>query len=151
MMHILNKPSTMCHELAHLRGYIYEDEANFIGFLACVKAEDPFFQYAGYLSVLNYLHNDLYRASKAGGASYEQAIQDRPPVTVSRQVWEDNIFVSQEEWDRINANALLDTKLVDKAADTFIDTNLKVNGIADGKVSYSRVVRLLIQYYRKNT
>ena len=151
VMHILNKPSTMCHELAHLRGYIYEDEANFIGFLACVKAEDPFFQYAGYLSVLNYLHNDLYRASKAGGASYEQAIQDRPPVTVSRQVWEDNIFVSQEEWDRINANALLDTKLVDKAADTFIDTNLKVNGIADGKVSYSRVVRLLIQYYRKNT
>ena len=116
-----------------------------------MKAEDPFFQYAGYLSVLNYLHNDLYRASKAGGASYEQAIQDRPPVTVSRQVWEDNIFVSQEEWDRINANALLDTKLVDKAADTFIDTNLKVNGIADGKVSYSRVVRLLIQYYRKNT
>ena len=37
VMHILNIPSTMCHELAHLRGYIYEDEANFIGYLACVE------------------------------------------------------------------------------------------------------------------
>jgi hypothetical protein len=36
---------------------------------------------------------------------------------------------------------------VDKAADVFIDTNLKVNGISDGKVSYSRVVRLLLQYW----
>lgn len=34
------------------------------------------------------------------------------------------------------------------AADVFIDTNLKVNGISDGAVSYSRVVRLLLQYYR---
>lgn len=150
VMYILNQPSTMCHELAHLRGYIYEDEANFIGYLACVKTEDPFFQYAGYLSVLDYLHNDLYRASKAGGASYEQAILAVPPVAVSRQVWEDNLFVSQEEWDRINRKAWIDTEVVDKAADAFIDTNLKVNGIADGKTSYSRVVRLLIQYYRKN-
>ena len=42
VMHILNFPSTMCHELAHLRGYIYEDEANFIGYLACVESEDAF-------------------------------------------------------------------------------------------------------------
>ena len=71
-----------------------------------------------------------------------------PPVVVEAQVWTDNIFVTQEEWDRINAKALIDTEVVDKAADVFIDTNLKVNGIADGKVSYSRVVRLLLQYYR---
>ena len=49
VMYIMNKPDTFCHELAHLRGYIYEDEANFIGYLACVESEDAFFQYAGYL------------------------------------------------------------------------------------------------------
>ena len=38
---------------------------------------------------------------------------------------------------------------MNKAADAFIDANLKVNGIADGKISYSRVVRLLLQYYRR--
>ena len=44
---------------------------------------------------------------------------------------------------------MIDTEVVDKAADVFIDANLKVNGIADGKISYSRVVRLLLQYYRQ--
>ena len=66
----------------------------------------------------------------------------------SDRVWEDNIFVTQEEWDRINGKALIDTEIVDKAADAFIDTNLKVNGVAEGKKSYSKVVRLLLQYYR---
>lgn len=148
VMHILNKPSTMCHELAHLRGYIYEDEANFIGYLACVQSEDAFFRYAGYLSVLTYLNNDLYKAWKEDRAVFEEAVAEVPPVVVDSQVWTDNIFVSQEEWDRINGKALIDTEVVDKAADVFIDTNLKVNGVADGAVSYSRVVRLLLQYYR---
>lgn len=148
VMHILNIPSTMCHELAHLRGYIYEDEANFIGYLACVESEDAFFQYAGYLSVLTYLNNDLYKARKETPAAYEKAVAAVVPVAVKPQVWTDNIFVTEEEWDRINGKALIDTETVDKAADVFIDMNLKVNGVADGKVSYSRVVRLLLQYYR---
>lgn len=149
VMHILNFPSTMCHELAHLRGYIYEDEANFIGYLACVESEDVFFQYAGYLSVLVYLNNDLYKAWKEERAAYEKAAAVVPPVAVDARVWEDNIFVTEEEWERINGKALIDTEIVDKAADVFIDTNLKVNGVADGKISYSRVVRLLLQYYRQ--
>ncbi|MCR2047188.1 DUF3810 domain-containing protein [Acetatifactor muris] len=148
VMHILNFPSTMCHELAHLRGYIYEDEANFIGYLACVQSEDAFFQYAGYLSVLTYLNNDLYKVWENNRIAYEEAVEILRPVTVDRQVWEDNVFVVQEEWDRINRKAWIDTEVVDKAADVFIDTNLKVNGVSDGAASYSRVVRLLLQYYR---
>lgn len=150
VMHILNFPATMCHELAHLRGYIFEDEANFIGYLACVESEDKFFQYAGYLSVLVYLNNDLYKAWKEERAAYEEAVEVVRPVAVEPQVWEDNIFVTEEEWERINGKALIDTEIVDKAADVFIDTNLKVNGIADGKISYSRVVRLLLQYYGRD-
>ena len=150
VMHILNIPSTMCHELAHLRGYIYEDEANFIGYLACVQSEDAFFQYAGYLSVLNYLNNDLQYAWENSRNAYEKAAALVRPVAVDAQVWTDNIFVVQEEWDRINGKALIDTEIVDAAADVFIDTNQKVNGIADGAVSYSRVVKLLLQYYKQS-
>lgn len=150
VMHILNIPSTMCHELAHLRGYIYEDEANFIGYLACIQAEDPFFQYAGYLSVLNYLYRDVYRIEQEQPEVFAETAAAIPLTAISDQVRADNIFVSEEDWERINGKALIDTELVDKAADVFIDTNLKVNGIADGKVSYSRVVRLLLQYYRSN-
>lgn len=150
VMHILNIPSTMCHELAHLRGYIFEDEANFIGYLACIQAEDEFFRYAGYLSVLNYLYNDVYKLEREQPEVFAETMAAVPLTGVSAQVWEDNIFVSDEEWERINGKALIDTELVDKAADAFIDTNLKVNGVTDGKVSYSRVVRLLLQYYSQS-
>ena len=35
-----NIPHTICHELSHLQGYMREDEANFIGYLACTSSED---------------------------------------------------------------------------------------------------------------
>lgn len=148
VMYILNIPATMCHELAHLRGFIYEDEANFISYLACVESDDAFFQYAGYLSVLTYLYNDLYKAAQANPEAYVQAAEIVHPIPVTEQVWEDSTFVTDEEWERINGKALINTEIVDQAADVFIDTNLKVNGISDGSVSYSRVVRLLLLYYR---
>lgn len=148
VMYLPNLPSTMCHELAHLRGYIYEDEANFIAYLACVESDDEFFQYSGYLSVLVYLYNDLYRARQADLEGYTKAAAEIHPITVTEQVWEDSIFVTDEEWERINGKALIDTEVVDQASDVFIDTNLKVNGVSDGSISYSRVVRLLLQYYR---
>ena len=147
VMYIMNKPATLCHELAHLRGYIYEDEANFIAYLACLESEDAVFQYSGYLSVITYLYNDLYKAYTDEPEAYQQAVSEVSPVPVLSQVWEDNIFVEQEEWDRINGKALLDTETVDEISDTFTDTTLKLNGVSDGMVSYSRVVRLLLQYY----
>lgn len=139
VMYLTNKPSTMCHELAHLRGYIFEDEANFISYLACIQSEDKVFQYSGYLSVLNYLSNDLFRA--VGREAYDRLPQ--PSELVRR----DNIFVEQREWDRINGKALIDTETVDRVSDVLVDATLKANGVADGTVSYSRVVRLLLQYY----
>ena len=149
VMNILKIPSTMCHELAHLRGYIYEDEANFIGYLACVQSDNVFFEYAGYLSVLNYLYNDVYKLEREKPGVFREAAAVVQPVAISNRVWEDNFFVSNEEWGRINGKALIDTEIVDQAADLFIDTNLKVNGVSDGKISYRRVVKLLLQYYRK--
>ena len=149
VMNDLRKPATMCHELAHLRGYIFEDEANFIAYLACIQSEDVTSRYSGYLSVLNYLDNDLYKASKSDSDGYKAVAEKNPPLTEYRTVRNDNFFVSEEEWDRINGKAWLDTETVDEVTDTLVDTSLKVNGVSDGMVSYSRVVRLLLQYYRQ--
>ncbi len=149
VMNDLRKPATMCHELAHLRGYIFEDEANFIAYLACIRSDNTLFQYSGYLSVLNYLDNDLYRASKSDSDGYKAAVKKVKPLIVYQTVRDDNFFVSEEEWDRINGKAWLDTKTVDEVTDTLVDTSLKANGVSDGMVSYSRVVRLLLQYYRQ--
>ena len=141
--YILNQPASMCHELAHLRGYIYEDEANFISYIACVESNDIIFQYSGYLSVLNYLDNDFYRAIGKDRQKYLEQ------VVIKEQVRADDVFVTDEEWERINEKALLDTEFVDEVSDTFIDTTLKINGVEDGAVSYSRVVNRLLQYYRQ--
>ncbi len=145
VMYIMNLPATMCHELAHLRGYIYEDEANFISYLACIRSEDPVFAYSGYLSVLNYLDNDFY---KAVGRNREVYLA-QPHIL--QQVTEDNIFLTQEDWDRINKKAVIDTETVDKVSDTLVEATLKANGVADGMFSYNRVVELLLEYYRESS
>lgn len=150
VMYIMKKPATMCHELAHIRGYIYEDEANFIAFLACIKSDDETFRYSGYLSVLNYVANDLYKTRLAAPESYAAAREAVRPLQVMGQVQEDNIFVTQEEWDRINGKAVVDTETVDSVSDTLTDASLKMNGVSDGVISYNRVVELLLQWYEMN-
>jgi len=139
VMHVLNKPFTMCHELAHTKSYIFEDEANFIGYLACVSSADIAFNYSGYLGILNYVNN----------AFYENVSKDEylSHVAISDQVKEDNVFLTKESWEEVEDNALFDTKTVKNAAETFVDTTLKVNGVGDGKASYNRVVELLLDEY----
>ncbi len=143
VMYIMNLPAAMCHELAHLRGYIYEDEANFISYLACVQSGDPFFEYAGYLSVLNYLDNDFYDA--VGGDLEAYFVQP----AILPQVHEDNVFLTQDAWEQVEEDAVLDTETVDAISDEFTDTVLVVNGVQDGILSYNRVVELLLQYYEQ--
>lgn len=141
VMYIMNKPDTFCHELAHLRGYIYEDEASFISFLACVRSGDPLFEYSGYLAVLNYLDNDFYKAVNRDREAYLAQPQ------ISAQVRTDNVFVTEQEWERINGRALIDTETVDQVSDVLRDTSLKAFGISDGVLSYNRVVQLLLEWY----
>ena len=44
-----NIPFSACHELAHLRGFMQEEEANFIAFLAGTGADSPELNYSSYL------------------------------------------------------------------------------------------------------
>lgn len=40
-------PAAMVHELAHQCGFMHEDEANFISYLACKQQDDPMILYSG--------------------------------------------------------------------------------------------------------
>lgn len=140
-MYVTNTPVTMCHELSHLKGFILEDEANFIGYLACVDAEDPLFRYSAYLSVIGYLDRDFIKAIGEDAEIYLEHPQ------ISQQVADDKMFLTNESWEQVERRAVLSTETVRQAADTFLDTTLTLNGVTDGTVSYSRVVRLLLQYY----
>ncbi len=140
-MYVTNMPVTMCHELSHLKGFLLEDEANFIGYLACVDAPDELFRYSAYLSVAGYLDRDFRKAIGGDEEIYLSHPQIHP------QVWADKQFLTEEAWEQVEEKAVISTETVKKAADAFLDTNLTLNGVADGTVSYSRVVKLLLQYY----
>lgn len=141
VMYIMCKPSTMCHELAHTKGFIYEDEANLIGFLACIRSDDIVFQYSGYLSVLTYIDND-FKESIQGN---KQVYNSHPKI--SSQVKKDKVFLTEDAWCEVEKKAMIQTSTVKKVSTAFIDTNLVLNGLEQGKANYCEVVGLLMDYY----
>ncbi len=178
VMYIANIPATMCHELAHTKGYISEDEANLIGFLACIRSDEDFFKYSGYLMVLGYVNNDLIDSIKMDVAAGYGLYVDSPDeinrvsleaagvdvdeyndriqtlydahVRISDEVIYDSVFLTKEAWDKVEDKAVLDTETVHAASDAFINTNLKANGVSQGDAIYSEVVALLMDYYVYN-
>lgn len=140
-MYITNYPATYCHELSHLHGYIYEDEANFLAFLACIESEDIFFQYSGYLSVLYYIDNEYWDSIGKNTAVY--AKQPR----ILEQVFEDNMFLTQETWEEVEEDAIVATETIEKVSETFTETTLQLNGVTQGMASYSLVTKLILEYY----
>ena len=144
-MYIANLPAVVCHEYAHLKGYIYEDEANFIGYLACINSDDAFFKYSGYLSVLYYIENAIYE--NIDQINDDELLNKLNNICIKDIVYADDIFLTQDTWDEIEDNSIFDTETIDQVSDTFSDVSLKLNGVEDGQLSYSRVVNLLLKYY----
>lgn len=140
-MYCINMPTTMCHELSHIKGFILEDEANFIGYLACVDSEDLFFRYSAYLSVIYYLDQDFYEACGENAEYY------KAHPAINEQVRKDKTFLTEEAWEKVEEKAVIETEVVKELSNTFTETTLTLNGVSDGKISYSRVVNLLLQYY----
>lgn len=128
-----NIPFTACHELSHLRGFMQEEEANFIAFLACIGSERADFRYSGYLSGWIYCMNTLYRID------YESWSRIRPLLDkkVEKDLAANNVF-----WEKYEGTL---SEITDKVNDTY----LKVNGQVDGVQSYNRMVDLIVAYFGK--
>jgi len=52
-------PYTICHELAHFKGYMKEEDAGFIAYLACRNSPSKVFQYSGLFHSLIFTLNAL--------------------------------------------------------------------------------------------
>lgn len=127
-------PSTMCHELAHLRGHMREDEANYIAYLACAQSGDPEFIYSGLMLAYAHTSSALYREdaelchSIIGGLSED----------VKNDINEKN-----EYWKKYEGP-------VAEISDKINDLYLKANDQQDGVKSYGRMVDLLLAEFRQN-
>lgn len=126
--------ATTCHELSHLRGFMREDEANFIGFLACVGSDEPELVYSGYMLALVYSLNRLY----ADNLDYYSTVC----YYLSQGVITDMRDHSQY-WDQFK-----DT-VASEVGEKMNNTYLKANNQTDGTKSYGRMVDLLLALARK--
>ncbi len=59
-------PFAACHEIAHQRGFAREDEANYLGYLACRLHPDADFRYSALLNASVYVQHALYRVRPGG-------------------------------------------------------------------------------------
>lgn len=128
-----NIPFTACHELSHLRGFMQEEEANFIAFLACIDAQRDDFQYSGYLMGWIYSMNALYKADYGAWQEVRSLLDASVEVDLTRnsQFWAGYEGAIAEVSNKVN------------------DTYLKANGQADGVQSYDRMVDLIVSYFQR--
>ena len=127
-----NIPHTICHELSHLKGFMREDEANFIGYLACIGSDSPDFRYSGYLTGWVYAGNAL---AKADLEAYYELYGRLAPEAARDLAW------NNQFWDRFDGK-------VAEASTQLNDRYLKANNQEDGVRSYGRMVDLMLAYYR---
>lgn len=125
-----NLPFTACHELSHLSGFMQEEEANFIAFLACIHSDSIEFQYSGYLLGWLYATNQLYRADYE---SY-QKLYDLLHDDVKSDLAANNAF-----WRKYDGR-------IAEVANQINDSYLKANGQSDGVQSYGRMTDLIVAY-----
>lgn len=127
-----NIPFTVCHELSHLKGFMREDEANFIAYLACMESDEAIFNYSGSLLAWIYSTNELYAADKEAFT----AIREKLDSAVNAELSANTAF-----WNNYEGR-------ISELSETVNDIYLKSNNQAEGIKSYNRMVGLLIAYYQ---
>lgn len=140
-MYSLNMPDTVCHELAHTKGFIREDEANFIGFLACNGSESADYRYSGNIRALKYV---MQKCEESCSEETVSRLYNSLADGV-RADWNGNV----EYWQQVQESdkGIIDSETVAKVSDKAMETSLKLNGVEDGKKSYGRMVDLLLDWY----
>ena len=119
------RPIIVAHEWSHLAGYNDESEANFVGWLTCLRAPTPN-QYSGWL----FLYSELAGAVRPSDRG-ELAARLAPGPRADLQAIAERI--------RRQVSPVIST-----AAWRVYDRYLKANRVEAGAASYAEVVRLVL-------
>jgi hypothetical protein len=123
-----DRPFTVCHELAHQRGFAREDEANYLAYLACRSHPDRDFQYSGTFQAALYVLGALRAADRP---AYDAA-RGRLAPPLQRDL------AALAAWRARYASPL--SRVQDRVNDTY----LRSQGQREGLLSYGRMVDLLL-------
>lgn len=130
-----NIPFTVCHELSHLKGFMQEEEANFIAFLACIGSGQPDFIYSGFLSAWIYCMNALYDTDRELWSAIRSMLtaDAEPDLSANSAFWNRYDGVLSDVSTQVN------------------DAYLKFNGQPHGVQSYDRMVELIVTVFKDHT
>ncbi len=126
-------PSTACHEIAHQIGWSAENDANFVGFLACIYSDDIYFNYSGYRMAYRYCMREIRKRDK----ELFQKIKETVHKGISKELYDNYLFWKKYE------NPI--EPYLKKGYNSYLKANNQTKGIE----SYSYVVDLLIAYFEQ--
>ena len=133
-MPLFLQPFTMCHELAHLKGIMREEEASFVAYLACRNSGNSSLWYSAAISAYSLCMSELY--------SYDNEvyneIRDKLCDGANADIKKKNTF-----WQQYEGTI---SRLQSKVNDAY----LKANSQASGVSSYNEVVSLIVNDYINN-
>ena len=131
-LHILQKPFTVAHELAH--GYGFGDEAvcNFWAYITCIASDNPAIQYVGYLTYWRYVFSELGRINR------EQYLAIRATLPKNMDNDLQAVYQNNDQYpDFFNTAPLYATYLASQ-------------GVKEGIRSYNRMVLLIAEWRKHN-
>ncbi|MBN8723971.1 MAG: DUF3810 domain-containing protein [Acidobacteria bacterium] len=124
-------PFTLAHEKAHQRGFALEDEANFLALLICIKSEDSYSRYSGYLMATIHLLNTLYLVAPEHYQNTIEKLSSGPKT---------DLKAMSHFWNYYSG-------ALSKVSEKVNHTYLKANRVQSGIKNYNEVVNLIISYY----
>lgn len=127
------RPFSIAHEMAHQRGFARESEANFVAFLVCTRAADPFVRYSGYRQGFGVAF-ELYKldAERARAMLKGLSAGYREDSQRSARFWLKAGGTAGDLSRRLN------------------DLYLKANRVKSGTKNYGEATALLIGHYLKS-
>ncbi len=136
-------PFVSCHEIGHQLGYASESEANFVGFLAALSTNDPYFRYSAFNELFSYAQGEelMMLASANDSTKFREVIVENR-MRLDTLVKKDRREIREFFLQRRNNIA--------PAIDDLYDRYLKVNNQDAGVRSYNEVIGLLIAYLKKH-
>lgn len=127
-------PHAVAHEKAHQRGIALEDEANFIGYIACILSDDPYLRYSGYLFGQEQLLGELARRDLP---------RARQLVGLRMKGVERDVAFIREFWRQYEGRAAALSEAVN-------DQYLRSQGERRGTAAYAASRSLIVLFARHN-
>ena len=141
-------PATVCHEYSHLKGYMFEDEANFLAFLACMQSDNDFVRYSGFINALDYVEDDLFQMAES---PKNEKLLSKYGLRVDERVYDDmDTYTEKAEEEAAEAVSIVEEKTgisekqMDKAGDKFTNAYADYYNV---KLNYREVTYRLLQYF----